>query len=360
MGGERRGQRRREHSRPSGGEVLSEFTPAMVELVADVARNPAFPESSSRASRRTSPAASRSRKASPSQMAAEAFRAAMYPGQSYGRLFPAARRAQGLHARERKGVLGRRTTERTAATLYVVGVFDAKATEAAIRTRVRRLAARPSAPAPARAQGRPRSARSRSSTVRARRSRRVWLGMPVVDPSNPDYVPLVVTNALLGRLLRVAHHQQHPGAEGLHVFAVQPGLRPQRRARSGREIGGRHDERHGAPPSRKSSRRSTAFARSPPSAAELKGIQNYLAGTFVLQNSSRAGIANQLQFLALHGLPDSYLSGFVTRVHAVTPEEVTRLAKAYIRPDRRPSSWSAIARLIDDQLKPYQPPTGQP
>ena len=35
-----------------------------------------------------------------------------------------------------------------------------------------------------------------------------------------------------------------------------------------------------------------------PSAQELKGIQNYLAGTFVLQNSSRVGIIAQLPGLA--------------------------------------------------------------
>src|SRR5204863_3418368 len=52
----------------------------------------------------------------------------------------------------------------------------------------------------------------------------------------------------------------------------------------------------------------------PPSAEELKGIQNYLAGIFVLQNSTPGGIIGQLQFLDKHGLPDSYLTNFVKNI----------------------------------------------
>ncbi len=34
----------------------------------------------------------------------------------------------------------------------------------------------------------------------------------------------------------------------------------------------------------------------------------------MLQNSSRAGIINQLEFVDLHGLPDDYLHDYVERV----------------------------------------------
>jgi predicted Zn-dependent peptidase len=48
-----------------------------------------------------------------------------------------------------------------------------------------------------------------------------------------------------------------------------------------------------------------------PPAEELKGVQTYIGGIFVLQNSSPTGIINQLQFLDKYGLPDSYLTNFV-------------------------------------------------
>ncbi|MBK9064123.1 MAG: insulinase family protein [Acidobacteria bacterium] len=336
------------------GEVLSEFAPAMVDLVADVVRNPAFPDSElarlkANLERRLSIAKSQSQ-----QMALEAFRAAMYPGQPYGRLFPAADAVKGYTLANAKAFWsGHFGADRS--TLYVVGVFDAKATEAAIRKAFDGWGKATAAAAPA-----PKAATKRTLTVLDRpgaSQSTVILGMPVVDPSSPDYVPLVVTNALLGgsfgsRITSNIREQKgytyspfsqvsvrRQGAywsEAADVTTAVTGA-------SIKEIFGEIDR----------------LRAEPPAAAELKGIQNYLAGTFVLQNSSRAGIANQLQFLALHGLPDSYLSGFVARIQAVTPEEITHLAKAYIRPEQTTLVVVGDRKLIDEQLKPYAP-AGQP
>jgi predicted Zn-dependent peptidase len=337
-----------------GGEVLSEFTPAMVDLVADVVQRPAFPESElarlkANLSRRLSIAKSQS-----GQMAAEAFRGAMYPGQSYGRLFPAPEALQAYSLANAKVFWsGHYGADRS--SLYVVGVFDAKATEAAIR---RAFAAWGKASTPAAPAPKPSSKRTLTVLDRPGASQStVVLGMPVIDPSNPEYVPLVVTNSLLGgsfgsRITSNIREQKgytyspvsqvsvrRQGAYWAETADVTTNVT----GASIKEIFGEIDR----------------LRAEPPSASELKGIQNYLAGTFVLQNSSRSGIANQLQFLALHGLPDSYLSGYVARVHAVTPAEITRLAKAYIRPEQTTLVVVGDRKLIDEQLKPYAP-AGQP
>jgi predicted Zn-dependent peptidase len=337
-----------------GGEVLSEFAPHMVDLVADVARNPAFPESElarlkGNLERRLSIAKSQSQ-----QMALEAFRAAMYPGQPYGRLYPSpeALKAYTL-ANARTFWSSHIGADR--ATLYVVGVFDAKATEAAIRKAFDGWgkASAPAAPAP-----KPSTKRALTVLDRPGASQStVILGMPVVDPSNPDYVPLVVTNALLGgsfgsRITSNIREQKgytyspfsqvsvrRQGAYWAETADVTTAVT----GASIKEIFGEIDR----------------LRAEAPSAGELKGIQNYLAGTFVLQNSTRAGIAAQLQFLALHGLPDSYLSGFVARVQAVKPEEVVRIAKTYIRPEQTTLVVVGDRKVVDEQLKPYSP-AGQP
>ncbi len=333
-----------------GGEVLSEFAPAMVDLVADVVRNPAFPETElarlkSNLARRLSIAKSES-----GQMAAEAFRAAMYPGQSYGRLFPAAEALSGYTLANAKSFWsGRYGADRC--TLYVVGVFDAKAAEAAIR---RAFDGWGKASAPAAAPPKPSTKRTLTVLDRPGASQStVVLGMPVVDPSSLDYVPLVVTNALLGgsfgsRITSNIREQKgytyspysqvsvrRQGAYWAETADVTTAVT----GASIKEIFGEIDR----------------LRAEPPSGAELKGIQNYLAGTFVLRNSSRTGIADQFQFLALHGLPDSYLSGFVARVQAVTPEEVMRLAKEYIRPDQATLVVVGDRKVIDEQLKPFAP-----
>ncbi len=71
-----------------------------------------------------------------------------------------------------------------------------------------------------------------------------------------------------------------------------------------------------------------------PSKEELKGIQNYEAGIFVLRNSTPAGIINQLNFLDLYGLDDSYLTNLVKNIHSVTPEQVSEITKKHIQYDK--------------------------
>ena len=93
--------------------------------------------------------------------------------------------------------------------------------------------------------------------------------------------------------------------------------------------------------------------KEPPSADELKAVQNYMAGVFVLQNSSRAGIIGQLEFVDLHGLPDDYLSGYVRRVYAVTPADVRRMTQKYIQDEKATIVVVSDKKVIEEQLKPY-------
>ncbi|MEJ7664278.1 MAG: hypothetical protein WKG07_34530 [Hymenobacter sp.] len=59
--------------------------------------------------------------------------------------------------------------------------------------------------------------------------------------------------------------------------------------------------------------------KTPPTAEELRGIQNYEVGLFVLRNASPNGIVGQLSTMHLQGLPDTYLTEQVQRLNAVTP-----------------------------------------
>jgi len=52
-----------------------------------------------------------------------------------------------------------------------------------------------------------------------------------------------------------------------------------------------------------------------------------------LRNSTRGGIINMLNRVDLHSLDDSYLTEYVSRVYALTPAEISRIATRYIRPD---------------------------
>ena len=69
----------------------------------------------------------------------------------------------------------------------------------------------------------------------------------------------------------------------------------------------------------------------PPSAEELDGVKNYYAGVYVLQNSTRQGIINVLSTLDLHELPDSYLTEYISEVFAITPEQMSETVARYLR-----------------------------
>ena len=98
----------------------------------------------------------------------------------------------------------------------------------------------------------------------------------------------------------------------------------------------------------------TGCKRKRPSAAELKGIQSYLSGIFVIQNSNRAALIGQLQNVDFQGLGEDYLKNYVPRVNAVTPADVQRLTAKYIKPEEMTIVVVGDRAKIADQLAPFK------
>ena len=207
-----------------GGDVLSEFGPEMVALVADVARNPKFPESElARAEGRPAPPALDREEPAPAARAGEVPRRAL-------------RRSSRTAASSRPRRCSRATRSRRSGT-STTSNFGA-APLAPLRRRplrrgggggrdpqgLRRLEAR--AP-PRNTAGRRRraSARSTSSIGPGAVQSTIIIGMPVIDPSKPDWDRAVPDERAARRLLRLAHHLEHPRAEGLHVLAERASSR---------------------------------------------------------------------------------------------------------------------------------------
>ena len=71
-----------------------------------------------------------------------------------------------------------------------------------------------------------------------------------------------------------------------------------------------------------------------PADAELLSVKNYRAGVFVISNSSPGGVLGQLAFMDLHGLPADFLTHWVASIRAVTPEQVSEMARKFVRPER--------------------------
>lgn len=67
---------------------------------------------------------------------------------------------------------------------------------------------------------------------------------------------------------------------------------------------------------------------------ELKGAQDYLAGSFPLTIETPSAIALQVLNALFFGLDLEELQTFRQRVNAVTPDDIQRVARRYLKPDR--------------------------
>jgi len=95
--------------------------------------------------------------------------------------------------------------------------------------------------------------------------------------------------------------------------------------------------------------------KDPPSGEELKGIQNYLAGLFILRNTiSPDAIIGQLHFVDSQGLERSYLSTYVQKVMEVKPSDVQGMAETYLVPSKMTIVVVGDKAKIAGQIAPYE------
>ena len=332
-----------------GGDVLSEFGPEMVALIADVAMHPKFPESEvarlkGDRLRRLSIA-----KSQPQQMALEKFRALLYPDHPYGRLFPTEEMLKGYTIEQVRAFYGGNFGA-ARSHVYVVGRFDEKAMEAAIR---KGFSAWKRGPDPTVNPPKP-STTHRLETVDRPGAVQstIYLGMPVADPSSPDWIPQGVMNALLGGSFGSRITSNIREQKG-YTYSPFSQVSPRYRDAYWAETADVTTKDTGAS-IKEILAEIKRLQSEPPSEAELKGIQNYLAGTFVLQNSSRQGIIGQLHFVDQHGLSDDYLNTYVSRVYAVTPQLVQQMAQKYIQTDKATIVVVGDTKVIAEQVAPYE------
>lgn len=333
-------------------DVLAEFAPQAVRLLADVVRRPRLPDSELPRLKDDLVRELEIALSQPQPLADRRFAELLYPDHPYGRLYPTEAMIRGYgveavveHFRANFGA------QRTA--VYVAGVFDAAATEQAIRES---FADWERGPAPTRNVPGP--------ATRSQPARRIHLvdrpgavqttlriGLPVPDPSSPDHMALTVTNALLGGMFSSRITSNIREDKG---YTYSPGSAVTARYRSAHWAETADVTTDVTGPSLKEIfHEIDRLQAEPPPAAELAGVHSYLAGVFVLQNSSRGGIIGQLWFVDLHGLSESYLTEYVRNVYAVTAEDVQRVARQLLRDEEMTVVAVGDRAKIEAQVQPF-------
>jgi zinc protease len=330
-------------------DVLSEFGPRAVMLLADVLEHPRLPESEIARLKNDALRQLAVRSSRPQTTALVRFRKILYGDHPYGTVLPTEADINKITIDDVKGYFASNFgAQRT--HLYVAGKFDKAAVKKAISESFDGWAK--GAP-PAEIPASPNPHRILDVTDRPGAPQSTLLvGLPVPPPTSPDAIPLGVMNTLLGGSFNsriTANIREQKGytyspfsqiSRRYHdaYWAESADVTTQYTGASLKEIFAEIDR----------------LKSEAPSARELKGIQNYISGLFVIQNSSRGAVISQLQFVDFQGLGEDYLKTYVAKVNAVTPADVQKMTAEYIKPEEMTIVVVGDKSKITDQLEPYQ------
>jgi len=334
-------------------DVLSEYGPDAVKLLADVLQRPLLPESELARLKTNLLRQIAVAKSQPGQIALARFRKLMYEDHPYGSTLPTEETVNKMTIADAKKFYAENYGAGRA-HVYVAGKFDVatvkKAIEAGFSGWAKGSAVVENVPKP-KAQ-RVLDVTDRPGAPQAT----VYVGLPVPNATSPDNIPLGVTNALLG------------GSFGSRITSnireklgctYSPGSQVSRRYHdaywvetadittdcTGKSLGEIFAEIQ-------------RLQKEQPAAAELQGIQSYLSGLFVIQNSSRGALIGQLRYVDLQGLGEDYLKTYVQKVNAVTQADVQKMTAEYIKPEQMTIVVVGDKAKFTEQLAPYAAAAG--
>jgi zinc protease len=334
-------------------DVLSEYGPDAVKLLADVLQHPLMPESELARLKANSLRQIAVAKSQPGQIALARFRKLMYGDHPYGTILPTEEAVNKMTIADAKKFYADNYGAGRA-HLYVAGKFDVPAVKKAIEAG---FAGWTKGPAAAENVPKPKTQRLLDVTDRPGAPQAtVYVGLPAPNATSPDNIPLGVTNALLG------------GSFGSRITSnireklgctYSPSSQVSRRYHdaywvetadittdcTGKSLGEIFGEIQ-------------RLQKEAPPEAELKGIESYLSGLFVIQNSSRGALIGQLRYVDLQGLGEDYLKTYVQKVNAVTPADVQKMAVEYIKPEQMTIVVVGDKAKITEQLAPFAAGSG--
>ena len=331
-----------------GGEVLSEFDTRFVDLLADVVMHPKFAAEDLEKVRANKIRELTVAKAQPGTQAWEKFREVVYGDHPYAAAFPSEPVMRSLTLNDVKGFYnGQYGAART--HLYVVGQFDTAKVKSVVEKAFGKWekGAEPVRNVPTVAAKRAMFTIDRPGAPQST----IYMGVPAVSPSDADFIKFVVMDSLLGSSFgsRITSNiRENKG------YTYSPNSFIWNRYKTGYWI----ENADVTTESTGASIKEIMFEierlqKEPPTESELQGIKNYLVGIYVLQNSTRGGVINQLENMNYNELDKNYLNTYIQNISAVTARDVQDMAKKYLLSDKMTIVVVGDLSKINEQLKPY-------
>jgi zinc protease len=170
----------------------------------------------------------------------------------------------------------------------------------------------------------------------------IWIGRVGPARSTPDYFPLVVTNTILGGSFtsRLNHNLREEkgytyGASSEFDYRLSTGPFLASAAVQTDKTGAALREFF----------KELEAIRAAVPAAELEHAKNYVARRFPSAFETSAQLAGRIRDQFVYGLPESYFNDYVSRIEAVTADDVQGVARTWIDPD------ACVVVVVGDRRK---------
>ena len=262
----------------------------------------------------------------PASIAAKRFAAALYPGHPYGQV-PTAESVERI-SREDLLAFYRAHYGARRAVVSIIGDLSRGEAEALAQELTAGL---PDAPEKV---SLPDTALPTRGTVRIDHpatQAHILLGLPAVRRGDPDYIPLLVGNYILGGGGFVSRLMKEVREKRGYAYSVYSYFQPQRQP--GPFEVGLQTKRDQAGAALKVVEEVLAgFLEGGPSGEELKAAQRNLVDGFPLRIDSNRKLLEYLSVIGFYGLPLTYLDDFPRKVQAVTAADIRAAFARHVRP----------------------------
>jgi zinc protease len=333
--------------------LLARHAGAGLQLLADVLGAPTFPEWELERLRRQRLTEIQRRAYDPSALADERMAEALYAGTVYAQPLLGVEESIASLTRDELVAFYRRHYTLAGSALVEVGDLDPEVMAAEVETIFSGIAGGEVAPIPT---IQPPHA-SRQTVVVVDRPEaaqtELRLGHVGIDRRDPDYLPLLVMNTLLGgkftsRInlnLRERHGVTYGASsrfvtrQGKGPFLVGAAVATESTGLAVREV-------------LAELRRIREELVDP---VELDETRTYLTGVFPYTAQTIADVAKRLETLAVFGLPDDYFDAHLVRLAAVTREEVREVAERHLDPEHIAVVAVGPSETLAAQLAEYGP-----
>lgn len=332
------------------GNALASNADGMLQLLAEVARAPSFPDKEVKLAQANALQGLMAAEAQPGFKAERALAQAVYGEHPYGHTQPTEAAIQAVTPQQFRAAHARRFRP-DHALLVVTGRIAPARAFALARSAFGdwRNSGEPVPETPkAAAMATPKFVLvQRPGSVQSA----VRLGRPAIAATNQDYIPLQLANAVIGggfssRLMQNLREEKgYTYGARSSVSALREGGRITASADVRNEVTGGSLKEFVAEYER--------LGSEPVPARELDDTKRYVAGGYLISNQMQAAVASMLAGNWLVGLPPEFLGEYVPKIRAVDAAQVQAVAREYYDPKNQSIVVVGDDKAIAEQLEPY-------